>query len=46
MTPAREPRGVEASAVDRRMPRSAHQDHVPEAMLPITIPAIVPAVRR
>ncbi len=32
-----------ASAADRRMPRSAHQEHVPEARLPITIPAMVPA---
>ena len=31
-----------ASAADRRMPRSAHQEHVPAARLPITIPAIVP----
>src|ERR1700745_3671928 len=32
-----------ARAADRRMPRSAHQEHVPEARLPITIPTIVPA---
>jgi len=32
-----------ASAADRRMPRSAHQEAVPEARLPITIPTIVPA---
>jgi hypothetical protein len=32
-----------ASAADRRMPRSAYQEAVPDARLPIIIPAIVPA---
>lgn len=33
-----------ASAADRRMARSAHQEQVPEARLPTAIPTIVPAV--
>jgi len=35
-----------ASAADSRIPRSVHQEIVPEATLPMLIPTIVPAVPR